>query len=167
MTHVQVLSQHGQHVHRPHVLSEHRLLPIHAPIHVDHVQEVPARGRREATHQRAVLHERGPGGGSGQQLVVVKRVDAEESKVGAHADVGEREGGEQLHAELVGHGAPDGATEGRQIHPPPRQDGGLAPDDDQAQSAQQRPHHLAGVGVEHAAVVPQQAAPGLACVRAL
>mgnify|MGYP001811165482 CR=1 FL=1 len=42
----------------------------------------------------------------GQQLVVVKGGDPEQRKVGAHADVGQRQAGDQLDAPLARPGGP-------------------------------------------------------------
>ena len=55
----EVAAEHGQHVHRAHVLREDRHLAVDVAVHADHVQKVPARRRGEAAHEAAVLHQRG------------------------------------------------------------------------------------------------------------
>ena len=57
---------------------------------MDHMQEVPADGRRKTAHQTSVLHQSSPCGGSGQQLVVVEGVEPEQGEVSAYADIGQR-----------------------------------------------------------------------------
>lgn len=60
--------------------------------HADHVVEVPARGRGEAAHERAVLHEALAGGRVRHELVVVEGGDAKERGVRRRADVRLRAG---------------------------------------------------------------------------